>query len=86
MVKKNHELIVKGPYALTRHPIYTGLIAAFAGTALAIGQVRGVAALLLIVTAFCFKIREEERLMTDTFPVDYPAYRRRVKALIPWLL
>src|SRR5580704_2769248 len=34
-LKEGHELIRSGPYALVRHPIYTGLLLAFAGTALA---------------------------------------------------
>ncbi len=84
-VKAGHELIVKGPYALARHPIYTGLLLAVAGTALAVGEWRAVLGFLLILTAFVTKIRQEERLMMQTFPDAYPAYRQRVKALVPGL-
>ncbi len=41
-LKRDHELIVAGPYALVRHPIYTGLLLMFVGTALAVGEWRGV--------------------------------------------
>jgi protein-S-isoprenylcysteine O-methyltransferase Ste14 len=85
-VKAGHELIVKGPYALARHPIYTGLLLALAGTVIAIGYVRGVAGSLVIVIALSVKISQEERLMMQTFPDAYPTYRRRVKALIPGIL
>jgi len=82
-LKQGHELITTGPYAITRHPIYTGLITAVAGTALAIGEWRCVLGTALIAIAFIFKIRQEEPLMTQTFPGAYSAYRNRVKALIP---
>lgn len=82
-VKDDHELVTRGPYALTRHPIYTGLLVALAGTALAVGQWRGVVALVVILIAFVLKMAQEEKMMVQTFPAAYPAYRQRVKALIP---
>lgn len=85
-VKAGHELIVKGPYALARHPIYTGLLLALLGTSLAAGQWRCVPAFFLILIALITKVRYEERLMMQTFPDDYPEYRRRVKALVPGVL
>ena len=39
-VKQGHELITTGPYALVRHPIYTGILTGFLGTAIALSQVR----------------------------------------------
>jgi protein-S-isoprenylcysteine O-methyltransferase Ste14 len=85
-VKEQHELVVKGPYRIVRHPIYTGLILAAAGTALA--QNRGIwlFMVVLILASYWLKIRVEERLMMETFPEEYPEYRRRVKALIPGIL
>lgn len=43
-VKQDHELIRSGPYRWTRHPIYTGLLTAFAGSAIALGEWRGLIA------------------------------------------
>ena len=40
-IKEGHELITTGPYAVVRHPIYTGMLAGFLGMAIAISQVRG---------------------------------------------
>jgi protein-S-isoprenylcysteine O-methyltransferase Ste14 len=82
-VKDDHELITRGPYALARHPIYTGFLIAVAGTALAIGQWRGIVALFVILMALMLKMAQEEKMMLQTFPAEYPLYRRRVKALIP---
>ena len=82
-VKEGHELIVSGPYALARHPIYTGLLAGALGTGLAIGKMRCILGFILIALALIVKMSQEERLMLQTFPDAYTAYRRRVKALIP---
>ena len=85
-VKAGHELMTRGPYAIARHPIYTGLLAAVAGTALVNGEWHGVLAFVLIVLGLMVKMSQEERLMVQTFPAAYPAYRQRVKALIPGIL
>jgi protein-S-isoprenylcysteine O-methyltransferase Ste14 len=85
-VKSGHQLVVTGPYALARHPIYTGLVTATLGTALAIGEIRCILGLAIIVLALMIKMSQEERLMLQTFPQAYPQYQRRVKALIPGLL
>jgi protein-S-isoprenylcysteine O-methyltransferase Ste14 len=85
-VKQDHELIRTGPYAIVRHPIYTGLLSGFIGTALAIGQWRGVVAVAIVLVAFWRKLQLEERWMSETFGEDYRRYRARTKALIPFLL
>jgi protein-S-isoprenylcysteine O-methyltransferase Ste14 len=85
-LKHSHELITSGPYSLARHPIYTGLIVGAAGTALAIGEWKCLIGLPLIVLAFATKIRQEESMMMQAFPQTYPAYRKRVKALIPGVI
>jgi protein-S-isoprenylcysteine O-methyltransferase Ste14 len=82
-VKRGHELIVQGPYKLVRHPIYTGILLALAGSAIAHGGSGWMMTWFLVLVSYTVKIRQEEQLMMETFPQDYPAYRRRVKALIP---
>lgn len=82
-VKEDHELIIRGPYAVARHPIYAGLLLTAVGTAIAIGEARCILGLALLAVTFIAKIGQEEHLMLETFPLSYPAYRRRVKALIP---
>src|SRR5580700_699499 len=85
-VKENHELIRTGPYALVRHPIYTGLLLAILGTALLVGEWRGLLATLLMVVSFWRKLRLEEELMSQTFGERYQRYREHTAALIPFLL
>ena len=82
-VKEGHELVTRGPYRIARHPIYTGILLALVGTALAVGEWRGIVAIVVIAMAFVLKISQEERMMMQTFPAAYPEYRQRVKALVP---
>jgi protein-S-isoprenylcysteine O-methyltransferase Ste14 len=85
-VKRDHELITRGPYSLVRHPIYTGLLLAFFGTALAIGAWHALIAVAVVGLSFWRKLRLEERWMTEQFGEQYRIYMRRVKALIPLVL
>ena len=84
-LKQDHSLVQSGPYRYIRHPIYTGLIAAFAGSTLAIGEWRGLLALLLVCVSLVFKLRREERLMLEHFGATYTDYRRVSWALLPWI-
>jgi len=85
-IKQGHELITAGPYNLVRHPIYTGLLTGFAGTAIAIGQMRGVVAFALIFASLWYKLSLEEKWMRVQFGDVYVNYSRHTKALIPWVL
>lgn len=85
-LKKDHELIQTGPYALVRHPIYSGLLTALAGTAIAIDRWRTLAALPLLIAGILYKIGVEERFMRDQFGEAYARYRARVKALVPFIV
>lgn len=82
-LKEGHELIDTGPYGLARHPIYTGLILALVGSALALDQWRGVLAVVLAVASLWRKLNVEERFMVEAFGERYEDYRRRVPALVP---
>lgn len=84
-LKKDHELIITGPYSLVRHPIYTGLLLAFLGSAIARAEWRGLFALALIFIALLRKLTLEEKWMREHFGDSYEAYSRRVRALIPFL-
>ena len=84
-VKENHVLIRTGPYAWVRHPIYTGLLAAILGSAVARGELRGVWAVALCTLAFVSKLRIEERWMRQEFGAEYARYSAEVPALIPLL-
>jgi protein-S-isoprenylcysteine O-methyltransferase Ste14 len=85
-LKENHELIRTGPYRWVRHPIYTGLLVGFLGTAVALSEWRGLAAIALATVAFLLKIRIEEDWMIETFGDGYRCYRAEVRALVPFVL
>jgi protein-S-isoprenylcysteine O-methyltransferase Ste14 len=85
-LKRDHELIVVGPYRWVRHPIYTGVLLMFLGTALAVGEWRGVLAVAVAAAAFWRKLRLEEAVMSRQFGETYARYAERVPALVPFLL
>jgi protein-S-isoprenylcysteine O-methyltransferase Ste14 len=85
-LKQNHELIVEGPYRWVRHPIYSGLLTAIIGTALARGEWRGLIAVAVATIALWRKLRLEEMIMRGEFGDTYARYAERVPALVPWLM
>jgi len=85
-LKEDHELIESGPYALVRHPIYTGLIVMALGTAINYGRAIGFVVFAALCGGLWWKWREEERIMSRQFPQAYADYKARVPAVIPFLL
>lgn len=85
-VKQDHALIRSGPYALVRHPIYTGMLTALIGTALVIGNGRAAIGVAVLLAGLLYKLRVEERFMTEQFGEAYAQYRREVPALIPFVI
>jgi|HubBroStandDraft_5_1064220.scaffolds.fasta_scaffold02351_7 protein-S-isoprenylcysteine O-methyltransferase Ste14 len=84
-VKVDHQLVRSGPYRWVRHPIYTGLISAMVGTAIARHQVRGLLAVVLAYVGFKIKSKIEERTMVSTFGTAYDDYSRTTGAIVPKL-
>ena len=85
-VKQDHELVRNGPYRFVRHPIYSGLLLAILGTAVAIGEWRGLIAFVLMTAGLAVKMQTEERFMRETFGEEYERYRAAVAALIPFVV
>jgi protein-S-isoprenylcysteine O-methyltransferase Ste14 len=84
-IKQGHELITTGPYAMVRHPIYTGILTGFLGTAIALSQVRGVIGFVLIFIVFWAKLSKEEEWMLSQFGETYTSYAHQTAALVPFL-
>jgi len=84
-LKQGHKLVERGPYRLVRHPIYTSHLLMGLGTAIVAGSLVAFAGLLFFLVGFCIKLRQEEDLLIRHFPEEYPAYKARVKALVPFL-
>lgn len=84
-VKVGHELIRGGPYRWVRHPIYSGILLALFGTAVARRQLIGFIAVAFFLIGFLIKSRIEEQLMRKTFGEQYLEYTRSTGALVPRL-
>ena len=82
-IKKDHQLIQTGPYGITRNPIYTGFLTAFAGCAITLGQLRGWLGMIFLFMAMLIKIKKEEAFMEEAFGNTFTAYKSKVKKLIP---
>jgi len=83
-VHQDHELVRRGPYALVRHPVYTGLALHFAGVCLATGSALLIAGTLLVsFPAFYLRARAEETLLRERFGAEYEKYAREVPMLVP---
>lgn len=83
--KAQPELVTSGPYAYVRHPIYSGILLALLGSALSESYI-WLVPFVVAGAYFIYSARAEERLMTELFPNQYPAYRQRTKMLVPFLL
>jgi protein-S-isoprenylcysteine O-methyltransferase Ste14 len=85
-IQGDHQLRTHGPYAVTRHPIYTGILGMLLGATLLSGIGQWIVLFPVGLILFEVKIRLEEHLMLATFPEDYPRYRRQVPQLVPGLV
>lgn len=84
-LKADHQLIRSGPYARIRHPIYTGIILALAGSALATNTYGALLAVAIYVVGFWFKARKEEALLAGEFGAAYEDLRRHTGFFLPRL-
>lgn len=84
--KADHVIVDRGPYALVRHPIYTGLLVAAFATAVEGGTLERLLGAFLMLLGCWMKARVEERFLSQTLGPEYAAYRQRVHMLVPYLL
>jgi protein-S-isoprenylcysteine O-methyltransferase Ste14 len=83
--KSEPELVTSGPYRFVRHPIYSGLLAAVLGTALA-NNLIGLIIVAILGGYFYYSASVEEKNLVATFPTAYPAYQAGTKMLIPFII
>ena len=83
--KDEPELVTSGPYRLVRHPIYSGILVAGAGTGVALSWM-WLTAVVLSGAYFLYSATVEERFMTEQFPDTYAVYKRSTKMLLPFIL
>jgi len=84
-VKQGHRVVRTGPYAWVRHPIYAGILIAIAGSAIVAGELTAFVAVVIMTAAYLRKIRMEEAVLLQSLGPEYEAYRREVKALVPFV-
>jgi protein-S-isoprenylcysteine O-methyltransferase Ste14 len=82
--KEEPELVTSGPYHLVRHPIYSGILVAGVGTAMALSWL-WLIAMGLAGLYFLYSATVEERYLTKQFPNSYPAYKQSTKMLVPFI-
>ena len=82
-LKKDHELIRSGLYRWIRHPIYTGILLAVIGTALARGHLRGWLGFVVLWGNFFFKARREETFLRQEFGADFDEHARHTGMFFP---
>jgi protein-S-isoprenylcysteine O-methyltransferase Ste14 len=83
--KEGHRVVDTGPYALVRHPIYTGLITAILASAVAAASWPALVGGALVTIGLWLKARIEERFLTAELGAEaYGAYRSRVPMLVPF--
>ena len=85
MLQADHKLVRSGPYAYMRHPIYTGVLLGVAGTAVVLGEWRGAAAFLLLLTNYIIKARREEKILAQQFGEEFRLHQKQAGFLLPKL-
>lgn len=81
-LRVDHQLIRTGPYAHLRHPIYSGVLLGVAGTALVVGEWRGVLAFFILLVNYIIKARREDRILAGTF-ADFTDHKKQAGFLLP---
>ena len=82
-LKEGHELIRTGPYRNIRHPIYTGILLALFGTVVAMGEVRGLLAVVIAWLSFYWKARREESFLSEEFGEEFAAHAKQTGMFLP---
>ena len=83
---EGHKLATSGPYALVRHPIYSGMLGMLLATGLAISHWAALlAALIIFLIGTTIRVRSEEKLLREAFGEQFETYARRVRAIVPGL-
>jgi protein-S-isoprenylcysteine O-methyltransferase Ste14 len=84
-LKEGHELVRSGPYRHIRHPIYTGMLLAFAGTVLTLEEYRGLISLAITIVSFYYKAQKEERFLAEELGDSFSEHRRQTGMFLPSL-
>ncbi len=85
-IRKDHELVTRGPYCWVRHPMYLSIWVGVVGMNLMMGNYLFMISSVSSTLILCFiRIPDEEKLMLDHFGESYRQYGLSTKRLIPLL-
>lgn len=82
-IQKDHGLVTTGPYARTRHPMYTALNMFSFSLALTTSNLLVIFFAILVIVPFPWIARMEEKMLLETFVEDYREYMRRTGRFFP---
>ena len=82
-MRKKHHLVVTGPYALIRHPIYLALMGFLTGIALITANWFMITIIVVSIVDLALRIPKEEQMMIEEFGDEYKAYMQRTGRLLP---
>ena len=85
ILQTEHRLIRSGPYAHMRHPLYSGVLLAVLGTALVVGEWRGLVSFTVLLLNYAVKAKREERILAQRFGSDFELHLRSTGFLLPRL-
>ena len=81
---EDHQLIMVGPYAYVRNPIYTGMLGMLIATGLAMEHwIALIVAIVIFMVGLVIRVKREEKLLRAAFGAEFEEYARRVPAVIP---
>lgn len=85
VIKEDHQLITRGVYQFTRHPIYLGTIMVSIGVPVYVSTLYGLLIMSALIPLFLHRIRIEEKMLTEEFGDAYRKYREATSKLIPFI-
>jgi protein-S-isoprenylcysteine O-methyltransferase Ste14 len=84
-IAEGQKVVSTGPYAVVRHPMYSGGALYLLGTPLALGSYWGLAAVAAMLPFLIWRLLDEERFLAADLP-GYPEYQRQVRyRLVPFV-
>jgi protein-S-isoprenylcysteine O-methyltransferase Ste14 len=85
-VSKQQELKTNGLYRFVRHPSYSGILLILTGLSMGMNNILSVVIIIIpVFLAILYRIKVEEKVLSDEFGSKYLDYSKKTRMLIPWL-